>query len=323
MFKYFFALLATGLFSMAAPAAQPPEYPTRPIRIITPWPAGGNVDFIARVLAQKLTANLGQAVMVENPTGASGTIGVNQVARAAPDGYTLLVNAVTQVIVPSLIPKIPYDPIADFVPIGQVSSVPFVFVANPSEPFNTVGEFVKWAKAQPHGVAYGSAGVGSTNHLAPALFGSLTGLDLRHIPYKGSALAQLDVYNGQIPIMFDATTGIAGAIQSGKVKAIAIAADKRSSLFPNVPTFSEAGFAGMNFSTWHGLYAPAGTPASVVNRLSLALATITQDPDFIKRLQASGAEVVFSKPDEFLAYNKSELNRWAEIVKRTGAAQAD
>ncbi|HEY0200853.1 MAG TPA: tripartite tricarboxylate transporter substrate binding protein [Burkholderiaceae bacterium] len=315
--KRFLALLTLSLLGICTAAHA--AYPDRPIKIIVPWAAGGNVDFVGRIVALKLSAYLGQTVYVDNVTGASGTIGAGQVAKAAPDGYTLLVNSVTHVIVGSLLPHVPYDPIADFTPIGQVSSVPFVMVAQPAAPFDTVPQFIDWARRQPAGVAYGSAGIGSTNHLAAALFASLTNLDLRHIPYKGSAPALLDVYNGQLPIMFDATTGVVGAIRAGKLKPIAMASPHRSPLYPQLPTFAESGQPEMNFATWHGLYAPAGTPAAVVERLSHALAQVAADADFQQKLRDAGAEVTFTQPAAFLHYNRAERQRWAEIVRKVGA----
>ncbi|RVT91637.1 tripartite tricarboxylate transporter substrate binding protein [Rhodovarius crocodyli] len=316
MLRYVLALaLAAQTFVHPARA----EYPDRPIRIIVPWAAGGNVDIIGRGVAQALAEQLGQPVYVENQAGASGTVGAGNVARSAPDGHTLLFNSVVQTFIDALLPSVPYRPEQDFAPVGQVSAVPFLLVANPRTPFEDVPGFVRWAREQRQGVSYGSAGVGSTNHLAAALFASLSGLDLQHVPYRGSSLAVLDVSSGQIPILFDATTGVSAGIRGGLLKPIAMTSARRSSFYPDLPTFAESGYPDMVFSTWHGLFAPSGVPAPVLQRLSDALRQVTQAPEFRRRLEDAGAEVVFSRPAEFLAFSQAERARWTGIIRASGA----
>ncbi len=315
--------VAAAIALLHSPAAHAQEsaasYPSRTIKLIAPFTVGGNVDIVARLLAQKLSEELKQTVVVENPLGASGAIGAAQVARAAPDGYTLLVNASIHVIIPSLFAKLPYDAITDFVPVSQVTDVPLMLVANPQAPFDNVPAFVSWGKAQPKGVSYASSGVGSPLHLATALFGFSSGIDLVQVPYKGSSAAQVDVISGQIPVMFDATTGLTGPLQAGQLKPLAIAAKKRSVNFPKVPTFAEAGYPEVDLSTWHGVYAPAKTPRPVIDKLNAALVKIARSPDFAERLRALGAESIGSSPEAFLAYNKTELAKWAAIAQKTGA----
>lgn len=315
--KWLLNLLAISLaaFGMAAHAQ---SYPDRPVKLIVPWAPGGNVDIIARLVAQELGSELHQSFVVENQPGASDTLGEHRVAEAAPDGYTLLFNSVTHVIVPSILAHVPNDPLKDFVAVGQTDSIPFVFVANAKEPFSTVDQFVKWARTQPAPVNYASAGIGSSNHLAGALFAKQSGLNLKNVPYKGSGPAQLDVFSGLIPVMFDSAVGIYSGVHAGKLKPIAIAAKARLPQLPDVPTFAEAGYPAMIVSTWHGIYAPAGTPPAVVHRLNQALNRISAHPEIASKLNAMGAQITRSTPDSFAAYNRDEYQRWKVLIKNIG-----
>lgn len=309
-------LLAAALMGANAHAA----YPDHPVRIIVPWAAGGNVDTIARLVAKELSAELHQSFIVENVAGASGNIGEWRVAHSPADGYTLLFNSVTHVIVPSVIAHVPVDPFKDFAPVGQTDTVPFLLVANAHEPFSTLPEFLTWAKAQKTAVPYSSSGVGASDDLAGALFAQQAHVNLKNIPYKGSAPALVDVYSGLIPIKFDAPTGLAGGLTSGQIKPIALAATQRLPQYPNVPTFAELGYPKMLVSTWHGLYAPAGTPKAVVERLNAALNRLDRHPDEANILRGMSAEIVQSTPAQFAAYNHSEYDRWKKLIDQVGIA---
>lgn len=306
--------VALGLLSASAIASA--AYPTEPVRVIVPFAAGGSVDVVARTVGKYLSTNLGQPVVIENKSGASGMIGAKQVATAKPDGHTLLANSSIHVIVPSLYPSINYDALNDFIPVTQITLVPLVLLAAPSLPVNNFKEFVAWGKQQKQGVSYASAGNGSTPHLATEMLAEATGMQMVHVPYKGSGAAMVDVMGGQVPIMFDALTAVMGAIKAGSVKALAVAADKRSPLLPDVPTLAELGHPQINLSTWHGIWAPKGTPDDVVKKLAAELQTITHMPEVTERIQSLGGTAVGNTPEQFDAFNRSEYTKWAALIKR-------
>ncbi|TEA69501.1 Bug family tripartite tricarboxylate transporter substrate binding protein [Allopusillimonas ginsengisoli] len=288
----------------------------KPIRIVAPFAAGGSVDIVARTIAEPLAKRLGQPVVVENKSGASGMIGARQVANAAPDGSTLLANSSIHVIVPSLYPDITYDALNDLIPVSQITLVPLVLVAAPSLPVNSVEDLVTWGKQQKDGVSYASAGNGSTPHLAGEMLGEATGMSMTHVPYKGSGAAMIDVMGGQVPIMFDALTAVMGQIKTGSLKPLAVASTTRSPLLPDVPTFEELGYSQMDLNTWHGIWAPKGTSPEIVNKLSETIRDITHLPEVAERISSLGGIPVGNTPEEFDAFNRAEFEKWGAMIKR-------
>ncbi len=312
--------LALALGAAALPMPALAAYPDKSLRLIVPFPPGGAADAIARGMANKMAADLGQQVIIENRGGAGGTMAVELAAKAAPDGYTLLLGTVgTHAINPALYPKLRYDPVKDFAPITLTHSLPRVLVAGPSIKAQTVGELIALAKAKPGALTYGSAGNGSTGHLSGALFESMAGVDLLHIPYKGSAPLLTDVLSGLVDTTFDSLTVYENHIKSGKVKALAVTSQTRLTALPEVPTLSESGLTGYEVSNWLGVLAPAGTPHDIVVKLNGVIARATADPVLRKQLQAQGIEPTFSTPEELAAKILSELPKWAAIVRKTGA----
>ena len=315
-FRYGIAVCALALTAAGA-AAQ--AYPQRPIRLVVPFPPGGPTDLLARAVAPKLSEQLGQPVTIDNKPGASGLIGAEMVARAAPDGYTLLANASIHVINPSLYKKTAFDAIRDFAPISQIADVPLVLVTNSELPVRSVQDLIAHAKSAPDGLLFASSGNASAPHLAGEAFKNVTGTKLGHVPYKGSGPALTDLIGGQVQLMFDSLPSSMAHITSGKIRAIAVTTAKRSSALPRVPTVAESGLPGFDISTWYGIWAPAGTPREVVGRLATEVAQAVRAPDVRAKLLALGAEPVGSSPDEFAAYNRSELEKWAKIVRSSGA----
>ncbi|MBN9461549.1 MAG: tripartite tricarboxylate transporter substrate binding protein [Burkholderiales bacterium] len=311
-------MVALALAVLAIGGAQAQEWPNRTIRIIAPFAPGGSVDIVARILAQKMTESFGQSVVVENRSGASGMIGAESVAKAAPDGYTLLVNSSIHVIVPSLFSKITYNAIDDFVAVGQATEVPMVMLTGSGNKARTVADVIAWAKAEP-GLAYASAGNGSSTHLAGEVFKKVASVNLTHIPYKGSGAAMADVIGGQVPLMFDALTAAMGNVQSGRMRALAVSSKKRSPILPDVPTFQEINMPQMNLSTWHGMWAPKGTPPEIVRKLNAEIVRIVSLPDVAEKIRGLGGIPVGNTPAEFDAYQRSEFEKWSRIVKESGA----
>ena len=311
-------LAALGLVALVAGPAQAQDYPTKTIKLIAPFAPGGSVDIVGRILAQKMTESLGQTVVVENKPGASGMIGADMVAKSAPDGYTLLVNSSIHVIVPSLFSKVPYNALEDLIAVGQATEVPMVMLTGANSRATTVQDVIAWAKAEP-GVAYASAGSGSSAHLAGEVFRKATGVTLTHIPYKGSGAAMADVIGGQVPLMFDALTAAMGHIQGNKMRALAVSSQQRSPILPDVPTFQELKMPQMNLSTWHGVWAPKGTPPAIVKKLNAEIARIVALPDVREKIKGLGGIPVGNTPEQFDAYQRAELEKWSRIVKESGA----
>lgn len=311
-------MAALGLVAMVAGGAQAQEWPTRSIKLVAPFAPGGSVDIVARILAQEMTKSLGQNVIVENKPGASGMIGVESVVKSAPDGYTLLVNSSIHVIVPSLFTKVTYNALDDLVAVGQATEVPMVMLTGSGNKAKTVPEVIEWAKAQP-GLAYASAGSGSSAHLAGEVFKKAAGVNLTHIPYKGSGAAMADVIGGQVPLMFDALTAAMGHIQGGRMRALAVSSKQRSPILPDVATFEELKMPQMNLSTWHGMWAPKGTPAEVVKKLNAEIVRIVALPEVREKIRGLGGIPVGNTPAEFDAYQRAELEKWSRIVKESGA----
>ncbi len=310
------AVLATG---MGTALAQD-DYPSKPITMIVPFSAGGTTDILARIVGQALTVEMGQSFIIENKPGAGGNIGAQQAARAKADGYTVFMGTVgTHAINQSLYKKLPYDPIKDFAPLSRVATVPNLLVAHPSRPYKTVQEMIAYAKAHPGDVTYGSPGSGASPHVSGALFQSMTGAELTHIPYKGSAPAVSDLLGNQIAVMFDNMPSAIQHVRSGKLRPIAVTTAKRSPELPDVPTIAEAGVPGYEATSWFGLWAPANTPAPVLDKLYASLAKVLKDPAVVKKIADQGGDVVIDTPAEFEAFIKAEAAKWGKVVKESGA----
>lgn len=304
----------TVLLSAVMQGAFAQAFPNRPITLVAPFSVGGALDLIARGVGQQLSEKLGQSVVVDNRAGASGAIGSMLVAKAAPDGYTLLLGATTtHGINPVLNTKVGYNPVKDFTPISMVATIPHVLVINPSVPANSLKEFVQLAKSKP-GMTYGSAGIGSPHHLAGAMLGQMAGIDVVHVPYKGSGPAMTDLIGGQLQFMSVELAAAEPHIKAGKLKPLAIAAPKR---IPGIelPTIAESGYPGFEVTAWYAVFGPAGMSEDVVSRLSGAIAKGLESPDLRGRLEKLGAKPVASTSAELAAHVRSELDRWTRVVK--------
>ena len=310
-----------GLAGLPATASAQAAYPNKVITIVVPFAAGGTTDILARLVGQALGTELGQQVIVDNRAGAGGNIGSQLVARAPADGYTLLMGTVgTHAINAALYPKMPFDHIKDFAPISRVANVPNLLVANPQQPFKTVPELIAYAKANPGKVNFGSSGNGSSIHLSGELFKSMAKIDMVHIPYKGSAPAVADLLGNQIAVMFDNLPSAIQHVRSGKLRPIAVTTAKRSPELPDVPTIAEAGLPGYEATSWFGLFAPAKTPADVVDKIDAALIKVLASADLKKRLSEQGAEPYAEKPAQFAEFIKTETAKWGKVVKDSGAS---
>ncbi len=301
--------------AMAGSSAMAQAWPNKPISLIVPFPAGGTTDVLARALGEKLAQSLGQPVIVENKPGAGATLGADFVAKSKPDGYTLLMGAVHHTIAPSVYKKLPYDFQKDFAPITTVALVPNVLVVNAVTPAKNVAELVALAKAQPGKLTYGSNGNGTAQHLIGTQFENATGTEVIHIPYKGSGPLATDLLGGQITMSFDTVTPVLQHIKSGKLRALAVTTNKRSSALPDVPTLEEAGLKGFNIGTWFGVLAPVATPKDVVSRLNAEMVKVIQSPDFRKRMDEIGAEPIGNSADQMGQQIKGETEKFAKLVK--------
>lgn len=290
-------------------------YPTRAISLVVPFPAGGTTDVLARAVGQELSKNLGQPVVVESKPGAGATLGADFVAKAKPDGYTLLMGAVHHTIATSVYKKLPYDFQKDLTPITTLALVPNVLVINPNVPAKTVKELLALAKADPGKLTYGSNGNGTGQHLIGAQFEAMGGVQLLHIPYKGSGPLTTDLLGGQITMSFDTITPVLQHIKGGKLRALAVTTLKRSSALPDVPTLDESGLKGFDLGTWFGLLAPAGTPKDVVARLNAEIVKIVNTPDFRKKMDDIGAEPIGNSPEQMAKQIKDDTERFAKLVK--------
>lgn len=314
-------LLAVALcacLSFAA-AAQADNYPSRSIRIVVPFPPGGATDAAARLVATKMSEKWGQPVVIDNRAGAGGNVGSDIVAKSAPDGYTLVMGVTgSHAINISLYSKMPYDPVADFVAISQVAVVPNVVVIHPSVPARTLAELVALAKREPGKLNYASLGNGTAAHLGMELLKSAAGIDITHVPYKGSAPAVTDLLAGQVQVMVDGLPSALQHVKAGKLRAIALTSLHRAPALPDLPTIAET-YPGFYADAWSGLFAPKGTPAAIVNQLSTEVQRILRLPDVREKLAALGAEPVGSTQAEFAAHVKREIDKWAQVVKTSGA----
>ncbi len=313
--KWFAALVLAA--TSAAASAQ--AYPLKTIRMIVPFPAGGPTDIIARTVGQRLTESTGQAVVIDNRGGSGGNIGADIAAKAAPDGYTLLMAIVSFAINPSLYSKLPFDPVKDFVPITRTGAATIVFVASPSIGAKTIKDLIALAKAKPKQYNFGSPGSGTPHHLAGELLNTTAGIELTHIPYKGAAPAVADLLGGQVNTAFVSLPAALPHIKAGKLVGLGVTSPGRSAVAPDLPTFAEAGLGGYALENWYGALAPAGTPKDVITKLNTEIVKALQLPEVKERLISQGFESRTSTPDEFAAFLKSEIVKWAGIVKASGA----
>jgi tripartite-type tricarboxylate transporter receptor subunit TctC len=304
----------------AMPAFAQDAYPSRTIKLIVPYPAGGTTDFLGRLVADQLKSGLGATVIVENKPGAGTTLGAEQVARAEPDGYTLLMaTSTTLAINKTLYKKLPYDPVKDFSPIALVAGVPFALIINPQVPAKSPSEFIAYAKSKP-GLAYGSAGNGSPQHLGAEMLKASAGIDIRHVPYRGSVPAMLDVIAGHVPFMVVDLQPALQQIREGKVRVLGVTTPKRVAAAPDIPTLAEAGLPGFELVAWQGVVAPAGTPRAIVDRLAVQIGTLVADRGTRDKLTTVSLEPLpASTPDSFADYVRTEVDRWAGIVRNSGA----
>jgi tripartite-type tricarboxylate transporter receptor subunit TctC len=313
--RIFFGACVAAIVATSA-AAQ--DYPTRPITLVVPYPAGGGNDVIARVVAEKMSAALGQSIVIENRGGAGGTIATRQVAKSPPDGYTLLVATSSLAINPSLYPSVGYDPRTDFSPIGLMASSQNVLLVHPSIEARSVAELIARAKEAPGKLTFASTGGGNSVHLAAELFAAMAGVALTAVPYKGNGPALSDLLGGHVSVMFSPLPGAVGLVKESKVRALAVTGARRSPLFPELPTLSEAGLTGYESSLHYGIVAPAGVPRPIVGRLNAALRTALGAPEVRERLAADGAEVAPGTPEDYAADIAAEEAKWSPIVRRAG-----
>lgn len=300
-------------------AAQQP-YPNKPIRLIVPFPPGGGPDILARVVANKLQATNGWSVVVENRPGAGGNIGVDLVAKSAPDGYNVVIGQTSNLAVNhTLYPKLPYNPMSDLAPVATVAAAPLVLVVSANSPFKTLQEIVAAGKAKPGSLSYGSPGNGTVAHLSAEVLQRTAALKLQHIPYKGANQALTDLIGGQIDLYMSSVPTALGQIKTGKLRPIAVTSSKRVSDLPSVPTVSESGYKGFEAVTWFGLLVPAGTASPIIQKLNAATNTALKSTDVREKIAAEGAEVMGGTPEAFAALIKDEIARWAPIVKESGA----
>jgi tripartite-type tricarboxylate transporter receptor subunit TctC len=302
----------------AVPVWAETAYPSKPVRFIVPSSAGGGTDIIARALSQKLSEALGQQFVVENRPGAGQMIGIELAAKAPADGHTILMVASTLAINPIMYKKVSYDPVRDFAPITQAASLPNVLVVHPSLPVKSVAELIALAKREPGRIAYASAGIGTSPQMSVELLKSLAGIDLLHVPYKGTDPGVIDVLAGQVKVMTPNVLTALPYIKSGRLRALAVTSAKRSEALPDVPTMAEAGVPGYESVQWYGVLAPAGTPREIVERLHVEIAKALRAGDVRERLAADGAEPVGSSPDEFAAFIRAEIAKWAKVAKAAG-----
>lgn len=318
MFKPLIACIALATATLCA-SATAQDYPSKPVTIVVPFSPGGATDIMSRTLAERLTARLGKPVIVENKPGAGTMIASEYVAKATPDGYTLLLAASSLGIAPALYDKVNYDPIKDFAPISQVASVVHVLSVHPSLPATNTSELIAWIKANPDSANYGSVGAGTSTHLEAELFNTMADIKMEHVPYKGSAPALIDLVGGNINVMFDAYASSKPFINDHKIRLLAVTTAKRSKLLPDVPTLAESGLPGYEAMPWLGLVAPANTPPTIITQLHKELSEILQEPAVQEKFQSLGLEIIGSSPAEFAAFLQEDMAKWAKVVTESGA----
>lgn len=306
------ALLCTGALAQA-------DFPSRPIKLVVPYPPGGSADLIGRMVAEKMTQSLGQPVVVDNKGGASGSIGSDFVSRAAPDGYTVGVAiSDTHAINPAVMPQLPYDPQKDFVPVSLMATQPFVLAVGRRTTARTVAEFVAAAKQKPGTLTYASNGKGGLQHLAMELFGRAAGMEMLHVPYKGAGPALADVIGGQVDSLFISLQGAGSNFASGNLRSLAISAPHRLAVAPDLPTFAEAGFPNVTITQWYALMAPKGTPPQIVDKLNQHVKAALASPDVADKLKSAGTEPVGSSPEQMRTFLAAEVRKWGEVAKAVG-----
>ncbi len=316
IFQAGLAMLAAS--ATASTAIAQDAFPTKPVTIIAAFPPGGTVDLLARAAGAKLQEDWNQRVIVENRPGASGIIGSQAVAKAAPDGYTLMVVPITHVTNASLYSRLPFDPLADFTPISLLASQPIMLVVNPAQPIKSVGDLIALAKANPGKLNCASGGNGTSQHLACELFKSSTGVNIAHVPYKGNAPAMVDVMGGQVEMLFDQMATAVPHVKGGRVRAIAVTSAQRSPAMPEVPTVAESGVPGFETEAWFGLVGPAGMPGSVVEQIQQSFAKVLAQPQIKETLSAQGLTLIAGSPKEFGTFMRVELAKWAKVIKESG-----
>ena len=309
------ALATLVLAAPLAALAQSGAYPDKPIKFVVPYPPGGGTDVIARIVQERFSSLLGQSVLIENKGGAGGSVGSEIVARSAPDGYTVLFTLSSHTINPAIFPKLGFDTVKDFEPVGTVASLPQILVANPQVPANTIAELVALAKAKPGSLSYASVGNGSPGHLAGELLKLRTGTQMTHIPYRGGGPAVVDVIGGQVPLLWVSIPAAAQFVKTGKLKALGVSTLKRSAAFPDVPTIQESGIADFEVDSWYAMFVPAKTPKPVIERLNRALNAIVAEPAIRDKLLAQGAEGVGGTPEALGKTVLAELPKWAKLAK--------
>ncbi|MBI3938267.1 MAG: tripartite tricarboxylate transporter substrate binding protein [Betaproteobacteria bacterium] len=318
-----FTLVSAGLvgpaFAQASPAGSAAGYPSRPVRFVVGYPPGGATDIIARTVGIRLSEGLRQQVIVDNRPGAGGIIGSDIVAKATPDGHTIVLVTTSHGVNPSLYSKLPYDTVKSFAPITQVGSLQLVLVVNPSLPVKSVKELVALAKSRPGKLNFASSGSGQSLHLAAELLKTMAGIDIVHVPYKGGAPARTDLLSGQVQLMFESMIGVLPFVKAGKLRGLAVSGAKRSPAAPDIPTVAEAGVPGYEASGWVGVLAPAGTLKPIVTKLNAEIVNVLRTPEVHDRLFASGVEVVGSTPEQFAQFIRAQLVKWARVVKQSGA----
>ena len=306
---------AATLLLAAAGVAFAQGYPTKPVRFVVPYPPGGGTDVIARIVQERFQAALGQPIVIENRGGAAGSLGTDVVAKAPADGYTVLFTLSSHTINPAIYPKLPFDTVKDFEPVGTVASLPQILVANNALPVNNVAELIALAKAKPGTLSFASVGNGSPGHLAGELFKLRTGTQMTHVPYRGGGPAVTDVIGGQVPLLWVSIPAAAQFVKAGKLKALAVSTVKRSAAFPTVPTMQEAGVPDFEVDSWYAMFVPAKTPKAVIERLNQALNTIVQEPEIKERLLQQGSEGVGGTPEALGKVVTNELPRWVKLAK--------
>ena len=317
--KNLIVTLVAASASLTALAADPVQWPTKPVKITFGFPAASATDVIARAVGQKLSEKWGQSVVIENRPGAGGNLGSEVAARAPNDGYTIFFGTVANAISTTLYSKLNYDYLKDFTPITLVATTPLVLVANPSLPVKNVKELIDHAKANPGKLNFGSGGVGTSNHLAGEMFKAETRTQLTHVAYKGTPAAYTDLFSGQVSLMWDNIVAVTNHVKNGRLKPLAVTSAKRSPSLPDVPTMAESGLPGFEAVSWIGALVPAGTPQPIVDKIHTDLVAVLRMPEIKEKLGALGAEVVGNTPEQFAAWNRSEIAKWAKAIKESGA----
>lgn len=312
------AAIAAGLFISVGTPSVNAAYPEKPIRLVVPFASGGTTTILARLMAERIGNDLGLPVVVDNRPGAGGNVGMDHVAKSAPDGYTLLMGPIGLAINPALYKNMPFNPINDLAPIGLYGGVPNLLVVNPSVPAKSVAELIKYAKSNPGKLVYASNGNGTSSHLAAEMLKSVANVDMRHVPYKGGGPAMQDLMGGHVDMLFDQMPAVLPQVQAGKVVPLGVSSSKRSETAPAIPAISET-LPGFDMVVWFGLLAPSGTPSDVIKKVNASMNKALNDSAFKEKLQSMGVTAMPSSPEEFSRFMKSETQRWGEVVKKSGA----